>query len=405
MYKVLIADDESIIRTALAEAFQWEKYGMEVVGLCKNGLEALELVKTEHPDICLLDIQMPLLSGLALIEKINEIDEDIINIIITGHDEFEYARTAIRLGVYNYILKPIEEDEFVEMLIKIKEELDNRSLTKENQLRKDKILNESREVLRDEFLNEWICGTKNNLKVEEFLKDFDIHFAQNIGMVYVHISYPVGILEKERLKQEQLYKCRERLDKHFYEDKSYCFIKLFSNRFVLLFNAEDSERWDNIKIELEQVICTNNNRWKIFIQKKLVKTDFENIPQVFAALSEESKKELMYLPVVNRVKRHVEENYQDMNLRLSAFAKANRISMSYLSKLFKNETGVSFIDYLIRFRIKKSLELLNETNFKIREISERVGYSSQHYYCEAFKKVMDMTPTEYRRKKYKRDVR
>ncbi len=130
-----------------------------------------------------------------------------------------------------------------------------------------------------------------------------------------------------------------------------------------------------------------------------IRTVVADLPQAYSELNEKSNKELRYLPMVNRVKRHVEDNYQDMNLRLSTFATASRISMSYLSKLFKNEMGVSFIDFLIRFRIKKSLELLEETNLKIREISELVGYSSQHYFCEAFKKVIGMTPSGYRRKK------
>jgi two-component system response regulator YesN len=131
----------------------------------------------------------------------------------------------------------------------------------------------------------------------------------------------------------------------------------------------------------------------------MVKGTYKDLPKAFAELNESLNNEVQYMPMVKRVKKYVEDNYQDMQLRLSIFAEQNNVSLSYISKLFKHETGVSFTDYLIRYRIKRSLEFLSDTDYKVCEISERVGYSSQHYYCEAFKKVMGMAPTEYRRKK------
>jgi len=402
MYKVLIADDESIIRNALCGAFDWNEYGMEVVGLGKNGIEALSLVKSLRPDICLLDIQMPLLNGLELIQQINEIDKSIVKVIISGHDEFEYARKAVELGVYNYILKPIDEDEFVILLKKIRQELDGARREALANKRKEKMFQVNRDLLRDGLLSEWIAGglelgAENGI-TEEYFEDLGFQFSDITGMLWVSISFPVNIVENERIKEQQMIQCKSRLEKHFKGDSSFCFIRLFSDSFLLLYHASDAERWNDIQQELMPVICEENN-WNVMIRKSIVKGSYKDLPQAFAQLNESSNNEVQYLPMVKRVKKYVDENYQDMQLRLSTFAEQNNISLSYMSKLFKHETGVSFTDYLIRYRIKRSLEFLSDTDYKVCEISERVGYSSQHYYCEAFKKVMGMAPTEYRRKK------
>ncbi len=402
MYKVLIADDERIIRNALMSAFDWAEYGMEVVATGKNGWEAISLVRTFRPDICLLDIQMPLLNGLELIERINMIDKSILKIIISGHDEFEYARKAVDLGVYSYILKPIDEEEFAKLLVKVKLQLDDERKELMANKRKERMIQENRNLLRDGLLSEWITGglklTSENGTPEEYFEDLGFALSEVTGMIWVNISFPVGIIENESMKEQQMKQCRKRLEKYFANDASFCFVRLFSDSFLLLYHAADGERWDDMQKELMPVICSDNS-WNIIVHKRPVKGSYKDLPAVFAELNESLKNEVQYMPMVKRVKKYVEDQYQDMQLRLSKFAEQNNVSLSYISKLFKHEAGVSFTDYLIRYRIKRSLELLSDTDYKVCEISERVGYSSQHYYCEAFKKVMSISPTEYRRKK------
>ena len=402
MYKVLIADDESIIRNALISAFDWAEYGMEVVAAGKNGQEAVSLGRTFRPDICLLDIQMPLLNGLELIERINKIDKSIVKIIISGHDEFEYARKAVDLGVYSYILKPIDEDEFARLLIKVKQHLDEERRALLANKRKEIIIQENRHILRDGLLSEWITGglelNKESGLTEEYFEDLGFKLSEATGMVWVNISFPVGILENERMKEQQMNQCRNRMEEHFIDDPSFCFIRLFSDSFLLLYHALDGERWDDLHKDLTLAICSGNS-WNIVIRKRLVKGGYKDLPKAFAELNDSLKNEVQYMPMVKRVKKYVDDHYHDMELRLSVVAEQNNVSLSYISKLFKHETGVSFTDYLIRYRIKRSIEFLSDTDYKVCEISERVGYSSQHYYCEAFKKVMGLSPTEYRRKK------
>lgn len=116
MYKMVIADDEQLIRESLVACIDWESHNVQVVGCCKNGIEALDTIIDTYPDLIITDIKMPGLTGIELIEKIHERDCDIEVIIITGHKEFEYARQAIRFGVTDFLLKPIDEKKLLEVV-------------------------------------------------------------------------------------------------------------------------------------------------------------------------------------------------------------------------------------------------------------------------------------------------
>jgi two-component system response regulator YesN len=111
MLRVVIAEDEALIREGLKREIPWRALGMEVVGLAANGLEAVELCRERSADILLTDIRMPLLDGLALIERVRELAGEVVFLIISGYDDFQYAQKAISLGVSHYFLKPLELDQ------------------------------------------------------------------------------------------------------------------------------------------------------------------------------------------------------------------------------------------------------------------------------------------------------
>ncbi|NBD26268.1 response regulator [Paenibacillus glycinis] len=120
MHNVMIVDDEPLFREYLRTKFNWAALGMTVACEARHGLEALELAQAHRLDIALVDINMPFMDGLALSEQLKQLYPDISIVLVTGHNEFEYARRAIRMGVKDYLLKPFDEEEFEVTLGKVK---------------------------------------------------------------------------------------------------------------------------------------------------------------------------------------------------------------------------------------------------------------------------------------------
>lgn len=121
MLKVLIADDERIVRKTLRLIGNWDEYEMEIVGEAQNGMEALEMIDQLKPDILLLDMKMPGLSGNQILEQLTGDRKRIHVIVISGYDDFEYARMALKYGAIDYLLKPINRNEFNQALNRIYE--------------------------------------------------------------------------------------------------------------------------------------------------------------------------------------------------------------------------------------------------------------------------------------------
>ncbi|MDQ0112696.1 response regulator transcription factor [Paenibacillus harenae] len=111
MHKVLIVDDEPMIREGLKTIIEWDKHGFVVIGEASNGLDALDKYQALQPDLILIDIRMPGMDGLQFINEVRKNDTTTNFIILSGYADFEYAKKAIGFGVDGYILKPVDEDE------------------------------------------------------------------------------------------------------------------------------------------------------------------------------------------------------------------------------------------------------------------------------------------------------
>lgn len=124
MIQVVIADDEERICKLIQALVDWKALDMQIVGTASNGLEALELIEKKKPDILITDIRMPGCNGLELISKAREIDRDIHIVIISGYAHFEYAQTAVRYGVSDYLLKPINQQALQDTLSRLKDKVE-----------------------------------------------------------------------------------------------------------------------------------------------------------------------------------------------------------------------------------------------------------------------------------------
>ena len=113
---MIIADDERVIRESISRLIDWEKLGVELTGLCRNGLEAYDMIIDEDPDIVLTDIRMPGMDGLELIRKVSLMDLDTRFILLSGYGEFEYAKEAMKYGVKHYLLKPCNKSQILDCI-------------------------------------------------------------------------------------------------------------------------------------------------------------------------------------------------------------------------------------------------------------------------------------------------
>ncbi|TVX96649.1 response regulator [Cohnella terricola] len=150
MFSVMIVDDEPLFREYLQKKFDWNALDMAIVCEARNGIEALEQAEAFLPDIALVDINMPYMDGLALSEQLKLRYPDMSIVLVTGHNEFEYARRAIRIGVKDYLLKPFDKEEFSVTLNKVK------SFMKAMHEEKANVQNQSA-LLRESFLLKLIC--------------------------------------------------------------------------------------------------------------------------------------------------------------------------------------------------------------------------------------------------------
>jgi YesN/AraC family two-component response regulator len=254
VYKVLLVDDERIIREGIAKVIDWESYGFSLIGAAWNGVEALDIIHRERPEVVITDLKMPVLDGLELIAKVKPELPETVFIILSGYGEFELAREAMRYGVRHYLLKPCNESKISEILDEIREEL----------LRKGQ-------------------QEKSDIGKSEKLKEVDL--------------------------------------------------------------------------------VTHNK-------------------------------------IVKSIIKYVQDNLSDEQLTLKAIAcQVLYMNESYLSKLFIKETGEKFSHYLMRLRMEKAKELIEESDDdRVYEVASKVGFGNNpQYFSQLFKRYTGLAPTEYKK--------
>ncbi|TCL69921.1 two-component system response regulator YesN [Hydrogenispora ethanolica] len=165
MYKVLIVDDEAIIRDGIAAVIDWEQYGFTLIGAAPNGVEALEMIQVEPPHIVITDLRMPVLDGLELIARVKQTYPGIAFVVLSGYGEFESAKTAMHYGVRHYLLKPCNENQIIQVLLELKEELQSNE-QKEEFIRKNREnLEKVLPLVKEQFLRDFIAN-RNYVKDE-----------------------------------------------------------------------------------------------------------------------------------------------------------------------------------------------------------------------------------------------
>lgn len=180
MYKLLIVDDEALVREAIQDGMNWEAMGLECVGSCEDGIEALEFVERENPDIVMTDIGMPFMNGIELTRELSVRYPEVKVIILTGYDEFEYAQQALKMQVADYILKPVTAAEMEEILLRLGEQLDNENRHKRDYEKLKRQLKESMPLLKERFLERLVTSSMTAKQKRESCSYFQIVWDQSL---------------------------------------------------------------------------------------------------------------------------------------------------------------------------------------------------------------------------------
>lgn len=397
MYKLLIADDEARIRRGLRSALDWNELNIEVVGEAEDGEIALEQTEKLNPDLIFLDICMPFLNGLQLIEKLKAADKNCIIIIITGHDEFEYMHEALKLKVFDYLLKPVQKDALKDTVNKATQEISKNQEKKVYLDWTNRQLDQNFEVLKQAFFTNWLKGSFTYEEVLNELNFFKFKLDSDVGIIVIkmieRLNYQVYSKDWDReLLNFALTNVTLELMSKFKPEITYIDE---DNNIVVISNACNISEWLNVGTEIENKIYYYLGYTVILEQKKISNGIF-GVRNAYNEIISNINKIAAYKPIVLLAIRYIDTNYYVNDLSLDNVAEKFSVSSSYLSKLLKQEAGLSFIDYLTKHRINKSICMMDDPKLKIYEIAEAVGYNNQHYFCKAFKKVMGFAPTDYR---------
>ena len=159
MIKIFLVEDEMIIRRGIKNSIEWEKEGYQVVGEASDGVLAFPMILREKPDIVLTDIKMPFMDGLELSRLIRKELPETKILILSGYDEFEYAKEAIRIGITDYLLKPISSMRLLEVLDDVRRKIEQEREEKELLAQYQKEMQENLEHEKEKFLNVLLQGT------------------------------------------------------------------------------------------------------------------------------------------------------------------------------------------------------------------------------------------------------
>lgn len=360
-YKVIIVDDEPIIREGLRKHVNWEALGLEVAATSDSAEAALCCAEQNPPDILVTDICMRGKDGLNLVEDLLERGIAPQVILISSYNDFSYAQRAVRLSVVReYILKPVDIDQLSALLKEIKKELDQRksSANASPLLPESVTVSAYRTFLRDIRMKGY-----DRYQLAQYIKSGDSQKAMDIWedaeeiMTSSSTAFPVlkrfcssflvslisdGILDEEDCAQNDPLKLLESCGSR--EDMISCISGLIRQK--------------------SEAICQRSHS----VRSKLIEISLQII----------------------------EREYCNPDFNLTVLAAELNVAPNYLSSRFKDEMGVGFMKYRLEKQMEKAKLLLSNPVYKIYSISSMVGFLDEKYFSKQFKRYTGDTPKDYR---------
>lgn len=364
MYTLLIADDEADERTLVRFLLNDFKDTFHILE-AQNGRDALELLTNRHVDVLLSDIQMPFINGIELVSRIKEKNPDIEVLFFSGYDDFTYVKAALSLKAVSYILKPVDPEEFHKLLTEIVNRLDSHKI---------------------EFS-----------KSEQYI---ETHFHDIVRKLPKEDTDPVSIDDTTnlllrnietaiRLKQPQQLSAQVHSLLDQYADipnLSHIYIRHVCTTLLKMLlgvlPAQSDEDLQNVAKEVYSF-----GRFSDIV--KLIEHYLSQVIELF----QQEQNAPNY--AIYQVEQYIRAHYSE-DLTLNTLADLVYLNPNYLSNMFAQATGCTLNKYIKQIRMERAQELLLNTNMKVTDISQAVGYPNTSYFCKSFQKLFGATPEQFR---------
>lgn len=475
MNKLLIVEDEKMIRQGIKAIALRSTVPINEVIECKNGLEALEVLKSQTIDVMITDIRMPKMDGITLVKEIQGLAHIPKVVVISGYDDFSYAVELLRHGAKEYLLKPVDRDKISEILNRLEKELVEEEKEKLKSVKmgyqqiKYILLNTIQEqeimtvenYVSDYFMNNayYLCCTNYNRELESIIQD--VIYISDINDQGVFIvkeenldeilngtlqGYYVGVskihhgIEELRQAYFEAFSARKQafikaVSKFQYEiDKEVALEVISEEELEQLTQmlgtgkfTEVTKFLSHLQYKVKQGILDPDTFTSfILIMVEHICLTYKNIVEIdctdmkvlnevyqFDTIDSYYESLLFWLETVHKkitqefgdyknkqkIQKaviYIQENY---NKELNMAVVSNYISMNYslFSFVFKQYTGMNFVNYLKTIRINEAKKLLASTDKKIIEISTIVGYENEKHFMKTFKTMYGVSPSEYRK--------
>lgn len=391
MLKILIVDDEQVVRVYLQNIVNWEEYGCDIVTTCENGLEALEVMEQQPIDLLLTGLNMPMFNGLSLLEEINSRGYHTKVIVLSHQSDYGWVRQALKLGAFDYYIKSrVTKEYIISAIDRASKELKKQFIEREK--------SESFRVGRQTFLMTVLTGDVyySDDELEHYIQLYHL-FEPRFSLFQLRFYEPID--SKQLAILDDLIKVRlNRYDYdivHLTNDK--VLVMIYEQTYIE--DPELMDCWFNVVKEMK-----NHFKRDVQASKRLMIDSASKLTTCKKLFKEESKKEVSpaisqeefshYRPEIQNVLNYIHEHY-DERITLQDLAVYACLNEAYLSRLFKAETKKTINSYINELRIYKAKELLKIPDIMIKEVAQLVGIKDQLYFNRVFKKFCGENPTHY----------
>ncbi len=278
-YKVLLVDDDEEIRNGVANFIKSSDLGLTLIGEAENGADGLDIAEMLRPDIVLTDIKMPYMDGLLFCKKLRNILPAAKLVIFSGFDKFEYAQKAIAMNVFRYILKPINSEELKEVLIDVRNEIEQERAAQRDRAVLKRLYEQSLPVLRETLFVRLLDGQISALDLQNYAVSYDITLPNKF--------WAVSLIKSNSSDNEKLVltSIKSFLDKHLELTGYIFYIVQYTNCIALLISINAEEQIFDITNELTK-IC---NMSKSYLESPLIcgiGRAYKNIENISVSASE-----------------------------------------------------------------------------------------------------------------------